>query len=415
MKSLIDFLNSFLKNNGQYVFVSLLIAKICAFASAVLIVRILPIEEFGVVSIAASVFAIFAPFNGFGSPQSLLRFGSITSSTEEKEQLISYLFKKGFGIQIFVSIAFFLCCFFYIDTHTEIVFVFLCFAIRLFGLFIFSHVQSVFRVSHQNKKFAFVNNIINISTLVLIIGCSYSFGLIGYLVAISLAPFISCFWLDRNQFRSDVNNIEFSTKDLKNYALHSAGTASLSDALFSLDIILLSFLIDESAVAHYKVAILIPANISFLSITFMQTDFPSIAQHFRDKRFLVNYIVNYYKIFIPICILIFMVGGFWSTEILEVFFGARYAENSFVFNLLLAAFCLNMLFRNLFGNLSSAVGMMKFNTVTSVISLFILVGLSFVFVPKFGVEGMAISVCATLVLSGFILGFYFIRYLKTLK
>ena len=71
MESLRNFIDDFFKNNGQHVFISLLIAKICAFLGSLFIIRILPENDFGILSIVASVFAIFAPFSGFGSQQSL--------------------------------------------------------------------------------------------------------------------------------------------------------------------------------------------------------------------------------------------------------------------------------------------------------------------------------------------------------
>ena len=37
----------------------------------------------------------------------------------------------------------------------------------------------------------------------------------------------------------------------------------LSDLLFSLDILLLGFLLNENAVADYKVAIILPSNLTF--------------------------------------------------------------------------------------------------------------------------------------------------------
>ena len=106
MNSLKIFLKQFFYNEGQYVFLSLLLGKITAFLGSWLIIRMLPVSEFGVLTIVASAFAIFTTFNGLGSQQGLLRFGSIIKDKEEKEQLSSYFFRKGMFYQIFISIAF---------------------------------------------------------------------------------------------------------------------------------------------------------------------------------------------------------------------------------------------------------------------------------------------------------------------
>ncbi|MDR2207187.1 MAG: oligosaccharide flippase family protein [Flavobacteriaceae bacterium] len=416
MQNLTDFIKHFFKNKGQHVFVSLLIAKICAFLGSLFIIRLLPENEFGVLSIAASIFAIFVPFSGFGSTQSLLRFGAISQSEQDKKELSDYLFRRGFFYQILLSFIFLAASVFYVSKYEYIFWIFLCFAVRLLGTYFFMYVQSKFRISGNNREFAKVGNAVNIGFLALLILLTYFFGLKGYLVAVAASPFISMFWYKhfKNNF-SPRKIFNFNKKELWSYALHSSGTALLSDALFSADILLLSFLMNETAVAHYKVAILIPANITFLSLTFMQSDFPILAKNYKNKMFLKHYISNYYKLFIPICILIFGIGFFFGKEILHLFFKEQYADNSFIFSILLAAFCANMLFRNLYGNLLSAVGLMKNNTTVSVFTLLVLSALSFLLVPNFGLKGMAISMASALTFSGFILMFYFLVYLKRLK
>jgi len=412
MKSLTDFVKAFFRNKGQYVFVSLLIAKICAFAGSLFIIRLLPEREFGAISIVASVFAIFSPFSGFGSMQSLLRFGSISSSEKDKKMLSAYLFRKGFLYQVFLSVIFFGVSFFYLQKYEDILVVFLFFGIRLFGSYFLAHIQSELRINGKNGIFAKVNNVVNISTLVLMLVLTYFYGITGYLAANAVSPFISLFWYKKNHGKITAPT---NTKEIWNYALHSSGTALLSDTLFSADVLLLSFLMNEEAVANYKVAILIPANITFLALTFLQSDFPVLAKNFKNKEFLVDYIKNYYKIFIPICSMIFLGGFVLRKEILHLFFSEKYVHNTFAFVVLLGAFCMNMLFRNLYGNMLSAIGLMKTNTVVSVLALAILILLSFLLVPDFGLNGMAFSMASTLVFTGFFMMFSFILYLRKLK
>ena len=415
MKDLRNFIGNFFTNKGQHVFLSLLIAKICAFLGSLFIIRILPENEFGTISIVASLFAIFMPFSGFGSQQSLLRFGSMSDDVLEKEKLSTYLLKQGFIYQLLLSGLFIFVSFFFINKYEDIFYIFLLFTIRLIGFYFLNHIQSQFRIFGDNRGFARITNIVNLSGVLLLLVLSYYFGLKGYLIAIAVTPFIAFFWFKREYLNSVIENFSFSKKEIWNYGLHAAGTALLSDTLFSADVLMLSFLMNETAVANYKVAILIPANITFLALTFMQSDFPVLAKNYRNRNFLTSYITNYYKIFIPISLLIFLVGIIFKTEILYLFFSERYADNSWVFVILLAGFSLNMLFRNLYGNLLSAVGMMKMNTAISILTLVMLVLFSFVFVKKFGIEGMAFSLTLSMFVGGFLLLFSFYLYWKDLK
>ena len=415
MKSLSEFLRNFFQNKGQHVFLSLLIAKICAFLGSLFIIRILPESDFGTMSIVASVFAIFTPFSGFGSHQSLLRFGSLNDDVSEKRSLANFLMLKGLGYQILLSVLFLLVSIFYVSRYDYIFYIFIFFAIRLIGFYFFNYIQSELRIFGNNREFASVNNVVNISGVLLLLILSYFFGLKGYLIAIAFTPFISLLWFKKENLKPITENFSFNKKEIWNYGFHASGTALLSDALFSADVLLLSFLMNETAVANYKVAILIPANITFLALTFMQSDFPMLAKNYQNRNFLWNYIKNYYKIFIPISALIFLIGVIFKSEILHLFFSAKYSDNSMVFMILLGGFCLNMLFRNLYGNLLSAVGKMKINTLISALTLLLIFGFSFLFVPKFGIDGMGISLSLTLLLNGLLLMISFLYYLKNLK
>ncbi|SFI86189.1 Membrane protein involved in the export of O-antigen and teichoic acid [Kaistella treverensis] len=415
MESLQLFISDFFKNKGQHVFLSLLVAKICAFAGSLVIIKLLPENEFGMISIVASVFAIFLPFSGFGSQQSLLRYGSLQENDFDKQQLSTFLLKEGFYRQLFLSVIFLGVAFIYVEKYDDILVFFLFFTIRLIGFYFLNHLQSEARIFGNNMRFAQLTNTVNIVGLIFLLFLTYFFGIRGYLFSIAFTPFVALFYFRRENFVLKLPSAKFKNKEMSRYGLFSAGTALLSDTLFSADVLLLSFLMNAVAVANYKVAILIPANITFLALAFMQSDFPLLAKNFRNKSFLQNYITNYYKIFIPVSAGILLVGYVFRHEIVNLFFNEKYAANSPVFFVLLTGFCLNLLFRNLYGNLLSAVGLMKANTVISFFTLLLLLIFSFFLVGKFGVMGMAVSLTLSMLIGGFLLTFSFYLYWKDLK
>ena len=247
-------------------------------------------------------------------------------------------------------------------------YIFLFFSVRLIGFYFFNHLQSELRIFGKNAEFARLNNTVNISGVILLLALSYFWGLQGYLTALAATPFLAFFWFKRDHLTNITETFSFNKKEIWNYGLHASGTALLSDTLFSADVLLLSFLMNENAVADYKVAILIPANITFLALTFMQSDFPVLAKNYQNRAFLTHYILNYYKLFIPLAFVIFLIGFIFKFDILSLFFSRKYADNSLDFIILLAGFCMNMLLRNLYGNLLSAVGKMKMNTIIAVMT-----------------------------------------------
>nr|WP_314493000.1 oligosaccharide flippase family protein [uncultured Chryseobacterium sp.] len=416
MKSLISFLKGFLKNEGHYVFTSLLIGKICGFLTSLFIIKMLPTEDFGKMSIVAAIFAVFSACNGLGSHQSLLRFGSIADSDEEKRNLSAYLIKKGFYYQLLLSVLFLTVSFFYVSKYEDVFYIFLLFCVRLIGFYFLSYVQSELRIHNKNKEFAGFNNMVSIAGFAAVLILTYFFHLKGYLFAMAITPFLSLFWLKKSTLKKTGQlSGRFNIKEIWQYGFNTSATTLLSEALFSADIIIISFLLNEDAVADYRVAILIPSNVTFLALSFMQSDFHSLAKNYQNAEYLKNYINGYYRFFIPLCLLIFTVSFLFSKDILILISKEHYAGSSSVFILFMATFLMNILFRNLYGNLLSAIGKMSINTKGSALSLTVLIFLSFLLVPRYHILGMAVSVSITMISSGFFFLYHFNKYIKKLK
>lgn len=412
MGGLKEFLSRFFSNKGHHVFFSFLIAKICGFLGSLVIIRLLPENEYGILSIVMSVCAIFLPFSGFGSNQILLRYGSI-SEKENKQNLSSYLFFKGIFNEIILIVIFVGISLFYAPKYENIIIIFLFFGIRLMGFYLSNHIQTYYRISGKNDIFAKVSNAINIGGFILLLVLTYLFKFYGYLLAIALIPYLSLFWLKKEMF-SAKRIVYDNKKEIWRFGIFTAATSVISETLFSLDVMLLGFLMNENAVANYKVAILLPSNITVLAISFMQSDYPLLSKNYQNKNFLRSYIKNYYKIFIPICILILGFFYFFKDLLLKVFFGTNYSDNSNLMMILLLGFTFGMLSRNLFGNLLPAVGKIEVNTWVSILSLIILSVTAYFLVNTFGILGMGISLSLVLIWEGLAYLIFFGNYLKKL-
>lgn len=412
MGGLKEFLSRFFSNKGHHVFFSFLIAKICGFLGSLVIIRLLPENEYGILSIVMSVCAIFLPFSGFGSNQILLRYGAI-SEKENKQNLSSYLFFKGIFNEIILIVIFVGISLFYAPKYENIIIIFLFFGIRLMGFYLSNHIQTYYRISGKNDIFAKVSNAINIGGFILLLVLTYLFKFYGYLLAIALIPYLSLFWLKKEMF-SAKRIVYDNKKEIWRFGIFTAATSVISETLFSLDVMLLGFLMNENAVANYKVAILLPSNITVLAISFMQSDYPLLSKNYQNKNFLSSYIKNYYKIFIPICILILGFFYFFKDLLLKVFFGTNYSDNSNLMMILLLGFTFGMLSRNLFGNLLPAVGKIEVNTWVSILSLIILSVTAYFLVNTFGILGMGISLSLVLIWEGLAYLTFFGNYLKKL-
>ncbi|PIE50845.1 MAG: polysaccharide biosynthesis protein [Flavobacteriales bacterium] len=415
MNSLKDFIRSFIDNKGGYVFLSFFIGKLTAFLSSLFLIRLLSEEDFGIITKIVSIFVVFLAFNGMGAYQSLLRFGAIEKDKKNKDILTAYALRVGMLFQVLISLIFLIFNFFYIkDTETKW-WLIIAFSVRLIGFYFYNIITIYYRIHFNNSTFAKINNVVNIFGLLSLIGLTYFFGLKGYVFSIALSPFLSLFWY-KKEIVKRVTNITIGIREFWDYAIHTAGTMLLSDLLFSLDIILINFFLDEVAIANYKTTILLPANITFLAIVFIQTDYPKLAENYLNANYLKRYIANYYKIFIPLSGVILGVGYFFDDEILSLFFGQRYSHRSdHLFFILLLGFVGSMLLRNLFGNLNAAVGKVKYNTVISILTIIVLLMSGFILIPKYEIIGVGISMSMSLIFSGVLSFVYFWTYLKRIN
>lgn len=410
MKSVTEWLRQFFSNKGHHVFFSFLMAKICGFASAFAIIHLLPQKEYGVLTLVASWLTVFVPFTGFGSSQSLLRYGPIE---RDKNGLSSYYFKRGFLLELVLVGVFLLLSFFYVGKYEDVFILFAFLAVRLISVYFCNHIQTYYRIIGKNNIFALISNVVNIGGLAWLLVLTYFFGLTGYLIAFSTAPFVALFWLRKRMLSKQLYKPENSREQWR-FGIFTSLTSLASDALFMVDIMLIGWLLTEVDVANYKVAMLLPYNVTFLAMSFIQADFPKLCKNYQNKKFMKSYISNYYKIFVPICVLIFLVFWLLKDQIL-LLFGSEYAHNGNLMLVLLFGFNFGMLIRNLFGNLLPAVGLIEINTWVALGGIVLLAILAYFLIPICGLMGMAFSMSTVLLLSGLVYVYYFFKYLNHLK
>ena len=77
MNNLLLFFKEFYKNKGLLVFLSLFVEKLTGFLQVVFIARMISEEDYGLITLIASVFGVFVTLNGLGTTQGLLRYGAL--------------------------------------------------------------------------------------------------------------------------------------------------------------------------------------------------------------------------------------------------------------------------------------------------------------------------------------------------
>ncbi|MDM1523203.1 oligosaccharide flippase family protein [Empedobacter stercoris] len=415
MKDLIKFIQSFLQNNGFYVFLSFLIEKLVMLINIIFIVKMIPQDEFGRITLIASIVAFMSPWSGFGSLQVLMKFGAGENDEQIKQDLSRKLLRNGMVYQFLLALIFIAVANIYTLKFEQLEWIILLFAIRLFGMFFQSHLTIDYRINGKNKKFAFLNIFINCIGLLLTFILTIYFGAIGYMVSLAIAPFLSLFFYSKNIIQKAVNQItSMNWKAMWRYGRMESLAYFASELLFSIDIAMIALFMLDKDIALYKVAIILPMNLLFLPTILFQTDFPRIIQNCHDKNFLKFYIKNYYKIFIPLGVIIVFGSYFLKDWLIKLFFNQTYLLGDKVFFIVTIAVVLGMLFRILYINLNSTIGRSDWNVRVSLLSIISLVIFDAFLIPSYGIEGAAFGMLFTFVISGLYACYLFRKYLKSI-
>lgn len=416
MRSFLLFLRDFVRNKGLMVFLSILIEKVTALVNTIFVVRLIAQEDYGLITLVASLFGVFAAFNGLGASQGLLRFGSLEKEIEDKEKLAHSIFLKGLQRQLILLVFFIITALLYELKYPDIWLIVLFFAVRLIGFYFYMFIKSYYRMRNENDQFSKISITINIVGLLLVLAFTYFYGMFGYLFGLAITPWISIVFFPRLLFDSARSfDLKLDMKTFWNYSFNSALTAFLSEMLFILDVFIIGLLLNELEVANYKLAIILPMNLMFIPVIFMQTDYPKLVENCRNKQYLLFYIRNYYKLFIPLSLFFITIGFFLKDWLIGFVFGEKYQHNGWIFWIILIGVGANMCFRNLYSNLLSAVGWAQKNTIVAVVSILMMTILGFIFTYSFGIVGAAIALTITFTSMGIFSAFLFSNYLKQLS
>lgn len=353
----------------------------------------IPNKELGVVLFAYSIIAFLVPFGGLGLHQSLVRYGALLKTDEDKNNLFIYVLKKGTIVTFFIIslIIIFGYVFPFKFENTRNYLTLLSFV--LIPLFILSTIQIQFRLKHNNKKFSETDITYNLILVIAVLIFSYFFQEKGYIFAIIIAPTLTSLLFFKKL------KINFSiTKKLKiidfsfwRYGFYSGITSVVTNLLLIIDILLIGHLMEDSEmVTAYKYVSLIPLSLLFISKAFITTDFVFFTEKIKNKEYIFNYIKSYMSLFFLISIVICGFSFFFSKEILSIF-SKDFAIYSESFLILIFGISGILIFRGLFGNLLCSIGKIQINSYIMAIALVLNIFSNFYLIPIYGIKGAAIT------------------------
>ena len=393
MTQIKEYINGFINRSGSYVLFSTMAARVLSFLGSWIALQLIEAKELGVILFAYGIVQFIIPIGGFGLHQSLIRYGALLKSEDEKQQLFSYVLKKGIVasiaiILVLVGIGYFIP--FQFD-KTYVYFSIL--SLSILTVFILEIIKIQFRLQHKNSLYAITEFWYNIILTGLIFGLSYLFQGMGYIIALIVSPVLTAlFFIKKLNVKLHIkNNLKITNLSFWKYGFFGGLSSVVTQLLILIDIILIGYLIDDPvAVTNYRYISIIPFSLLFLPRVFITTDFVTFTEKIADRQYITKYIKNYVLFFTIISIIILVGSYLFASEILSIF-GEEYMMYSDSFFILIIGIIGIFLLRGVYGNLLASIGRIEVNYYIISIALLINIISNQYLIPIYGIKGAAIT------------------------
>lgn len=406
-----------LKETGAFhVIVGSFMTKFASFFGSIFIVRLLTKSEYGILSYYENFMGYFFIFAGFGLDMALLRYQVLADELPMRKGCFRHALRDGsLWNAVLVTLGLLTVLFF---PHKE--------AFRghfLTGAFLMICIPFIFlqnaslhtlRGLYENKKYAvlaFGIALFQITARVL----GAAFGGLDLTVGARLAAEILCaavcvLFVSRNYFSAvEAKPMEKKQKkEMDIYSIQIMLTNGLWTVFMLNDVFLLGqFSGNEQVLADYKIAYVIPANLSILVAAVGIFVAPYFTKY--DKEGNYGWIREKLQIVLIITMsvmgAIVLLCSVLAKPIITLIFGETYLSAVPIMRLLLIASFFNNGIRSSIANVLSAVGEQKLNLYVAGGGMALQVLMDCLLIPRFGGLGVAVSSVSVYIAMSLALGF----------
>jgi O-antigen/teichoic acid export membrane protein len=408
-----------IKNGFLHIFSASLINKLIQFGTSIILVRLLSKESYGQWSYAYNILSIFLLMQGLGVVPGILQY---VSETDDYDRKLSYL-KYGLevGLLFNLIIAFFIPIYniiFKMPLSGSKEILNYLFLIPLFTI-LYEIIQVFLRATLRNKHFSYIT-VINSATFFIgsVLGAVY-FEKMGIVLGRYISYFVSVI-VGYIFLKDDFKRLKVISKPEKNkrkeflkYSTVSMLSNAISGILYLIDTFLVGMILkNETVVASYKTATLIPFALNFIPISVITFVYPYFAKFRNDKKkvkYYYNQLLKYLSIVNFILSLFLFV---FAPYIIRIFFGVEYMDSLIPFRILSIGYFITGTFRIPGGNIIASQKKVKINFYNSIVSGIANIFLDIFFIINMGANGAAIATVLIFLISSIISNIYLYKYLR---
>ena len=422
IQKLIQYVRKLIQKGAFHIVVGNFLTKFVSFFGSVFLVRSLSKTDYGILSYYENFNTYFVLFAGMGLSKGVQRFLVLQPTMQEKYGCYRYALKNGTFWNVIVVLLCASFCLLYPHPEafqgypTVIVVLTLCVPFIFFKDTALSSLRALF--DHKSyASLAFITSVLMIGLRVL---GAYLGGLNGTTTGRLVSEFASgviCLTLVKKKFFTNVKPKRLPAKPKRDLKIYSA-QMMLIDGLWAVFMLNDLFLLgqfggSEAVVADYKIAYVIPANLSilvsavgvFVAPYFTQRESQNDYEWVRKKLTLVLKVAS--AVMGAAVIMCFIL----AKPLILLLYGNEYLTAIPTMRVLLVASFFNNAIRYNIANVLSAMGEQKSNLYVAAIGIVLQITFDIYAIPRFGAIGLACSsMLVYIIMSVFLLVVFFKRY-----
>lgn len=401
-----------------HIFGTSVINKILAFATNIFVVNLLTKSDYGLLGYSNNILNIFLLFSGLGLTNGILQFCSESRKEDEKKGLYSYGFKSGLIINFILGILILLFGIYGPIKITDARIYIILLSFMPIIQYLYEYISVVLRTKRMNKEFALIQNFNVFTYFILSMLGAYKFGIFGVIIGRYMSFITTCIieMLILKNIRLEIFNKIRIDRSIKNeilkYSFICSASNSISQLLYLLDIFFIGLIIaNESSIASYQVATLIPNALLFIPMNLMMFIYPYMAERREDKEWIKEKYFKLLKYLGVTNILIGIMLFLFAPLIIEVIWGQDYLDSIIPFRILSLSYVISATLRIPAGNILSMIRKVKVNLWISIISGISNIILDVLLISIWGSAGAAIATILVVIISSIIAVSYLSTYL----
>lgn len=390
--------------------------KFVAFFGSIVVVRLLSKEEYGLVGYVENIYSYFFVIAGLGLSNAILRY-VVIAPDNQKKGFFNYIVKQGLIRNLAISVVIILMNSFitYPEGFREAKSLLPILVLLLPFQNLVNDALYSLRAMFRNKQYALLSFILSTSLIAgrvvgAIIGGSggvlWSRVIINAFFSVIFLLYVYKFFLPSDRMPMPKQ----TRKEINQYSFQYMITNGLWMILSLNDVFILGlFCSDPTIVADYKVAYVIPGNISIIANAIAIFISPYFTRNENDlswiqKGFKKTYIINA-AVLATVVVVLFI----FAKPLIVLLYGEEYANVVGLMRvLLIAAYC-NSGLRSITANVLAAMGQIKYNMIISFIGTAAQIVLDIILVQRFQEMGIAVSSCIVFFLMALSLLIVFVK------